>query len=97
MINGDLNAFLDSLALGMELEVAFRGKRYLIQGWDWSPNDPTVGPHIEMVDLGIGAGDPRVFSLDAKSRSECTRGFLEAPLWDGLTFNEAEPEIEWVA
>ena len=48
MINGNLQAFLDELALGMELEVSFRGKNYLIQGWDWSEADSGAGPHIEM-------------------------------------------------
>lgn len=52
MINGDLQAFLDKLALGMELEVSFRGRNYLIQGCDWFEADSGAEPHIEMFELG---------------------------------------------
>ena len=97
MINGNLSAFMDSLALGMELEVLFREKRYFIQGWDFSYDDPDVGPHIEMFEiLENGYGGDYVFTYDGASRGECTEAFLAAKLWDGMTFDEAESEIEWV-
>lgn len=97
MINGNVQAFLDKLALGMELEVSFRGKQYLIQGWDWSESDPTAGPHIEMFELGENANPDFEFRYDGASRGECTEAFLAAKIWDGMTFDEAEPEIEWIA
>ena len=97
MINGNLSAFMDSLALGMELEVLFREKRYFIQGWDFSYDDPDVGPHIEMFEiLGNGYAGDYAFTFDGKSRGECTEAFLAAKVWDDMTFAEAEPEIEWV-
>lgn len=97
MINSNLSAFLDELALGMELEVTFRGKRYFIQGWDFSEDDPAVGPHIEMFEIlpDDRAGD-YVFRYDGPSRGDCTRAFLAAKIWDGMDFNQAEHEIEWV-
>lgn len=97
MINGSLQAFMDSLALGMELEVLFRGKRYFIQGWDFSYDDPNAGPYIEMFEiLENGFAGDYVFTFDGKSRGECTEAFLAARLWDGMAFNEAEPDIEWI-
>ena len=97
MINGNLSAFMDSLALGMDLEVLFHGKRYFIQGWDYSNDDPKSGPHLEMFELlDNGYAGGYVFTYDGRSRGECTEAFLAAKLWDGLTFDEAEPEIEWV-
>lgn len=91
-----LQDFLDTLALGMELEVSFRGRRYFIQGWDWSERDPDAGPHIEMFELVDNNAGDYVFRFDAPSRGECTEAFLAAKLWDGMAFEEAEPEIEWV-
>lgn len=96
MIDTALGGFLDKLSLGEELEVSFRGRRYLIQGWDWSDDDPSAGPHIEMFDLGDDPERDYEFRYDASSRSECTRAFLEAKIWDGMDFNQAEPEIEWI-
>ena len=79
-----------------EFEVSFRGRRYFIQGWDWSERDPSAGPHIEMFELdGEDAGD-FVFQFDAPSRGECTEAFLGARIWDHMMFDEAEPEIEWI-
>ncbi len=96
MINGNLQAFLDKLALGMELEVSFRGRSYMIQGWDWSEDNPSAGPHIEMFSLGEDSGHDYEFRYDGYSRGDCTEAFLAAKIWDDMTFNEAEPEIEWV-
>lgn len=96
MINGNLDAFMDALALGLELEVVFRGRRYFIQGWDWSEKDSDAVPHLEMFEIVDGAFGGYAFQFDAPSRGACTEAFLAAKVWDGLTFAEAEPEIEWV-
>lgn len=96
MINGNMQAFLDKLAMGMELEVSFRGKSYLIQGWDRSDDDPSIAAHIEMFDLGDTPKHDYEFRYDGPSRGECTEAFLAARLWDGMAFDEAEPEIEWI-
>lgn len=96
-MNGNvLKEFLDTLALGEELEVTFRGRTYLIQGWDYSPDDPSVGPHIEMFDEAEGAADDYVFRYDGPSRGDCTRAFLAAKVWDGMDFDHAVHEIEWI-
>lgn len=97
MINGNLQAFLDNLALGMELEISFRGKQYLIQGWDWREDDSQALPHIEMFELGESAKSEFVFNYDGKTRGDCTEAFLSAKIWDGMSFDEAESEIEWIA
>lgn len=97
MINGNLQAFLDKLALGMEPEVSFRGKKYLIQGWDWSEADASAGPHIEMFELGENFERDYEFRYNGTSRGECTEAFLAAKIWGGMTFNEAEREIEWIS
>jgi len=97
MINGDLNAFLDKLFLLEELEVEFRGRQYLIQGWSWRREDPIDGTHIEMFRIDDDGSSDYAFKMDGKSNSECANAFLEAQIWDGMTFREAEAEIEWLA
>ena len=46
--------------------------------------------------LENGYGGDYVFTYDGASRGECTEAFLAAKLWDGMAFDEAESEIEWV-
>lgn len=63
----------------------------------YSYDDPDAGPHIEMFEiLENGYGGDYVFTYDGASRGECTEAFLAAKLWDGMAFDEAEPEIEWI-
>ena len=76
--------------------LSFRGKNYLIQGWDWSEADSGAGPHIEVFELGENFERDYEFRYDGASRGECTEAFLAAKPWDGMAFAEAESEIEWV-
>ena len=94
MINGDVNCFLDSLHVFSDVEVSYRGQRYFIHGWcDWGePEDQDCHIHMYEVDSGRN-----VYERTAVSTAECVNAFLDAPVWEGLTFREAEPEIEWVA
>lgn len=94
MINGDVSCFLDSLHVFSDVEVAFRGKRYFIHGWcDWDEPDD-CNCHIHMYEVASGRG---VYERAAGSPSDCVSALLDAPVWEGLAFREAEPEIEWVA
>ena len=97
MINGNLLSFLDKLNLGEELEVSFRGRVYLIQGY-WKPIEgEKTCEHIEMFLVGGEHPGEVVFEADADSSPACAILFRDAPIWDGLRFDEVESEIEWIA
>ena len=95
MINGNLQMFLDTLYLLEDLEVIFRGREYLIQGWTENIGSPNQFSHIEMfrtdeVEEGYD------FQCDAPTNTQCATAFLRAKVWDGMDFYQAEREIEWV-
>lgn len=67
-------------------------KRYFIQEWDFSYDDPDAGPHIEMFEvLENGYAGDYVFAYDGASLGECTEAFLAAKLWDGMVLPRRNP------
>lgn len=95
MINGNLKCFLETLFLLEDLEVKFHGREYLIQGWTENIGKPNQFSHIEMFRIDDAAAGYD-FQFDAPTNAECVRTFLQTKLWDGMDFNQAEPEIEWM-
>ena len=95
MINGDLAYFLDKLYLLEDLEVVFRGRQYLIQGWTENIRKPGQFSHIEMFRTDE-VEDDYDFYLDAPTNTQCATALLRAKIWDGMDFYQAEREIEWV-
>ena len=93
MTVGDHEEFLKTLSWGEELEVGFRGRRYLIQGHTKGPRTREPVAHMEVFE--IPSGD-FLWETDSATMSACATSFLNAEIWEGMSFVRAEPEVEWL-
>ena len=99
MINGDTNEFLDGILWGQECWLKYNGNVHFIQGW--TTDDGKYHLVHEFYEIH---GDPANWTYDANRNWEavdedneiCVKAFLEAPIWDGKKFWQAESEIEWM-
>ena len=93
MINGDPHDFIDTVYSGQDIVYLYHGIKYWYQGY---LNPKTNLSHMEVFQYNP-PGDGYVWEYDSKSPSDDgLEAFLEAPIFDGKTFWEAESEIEWV-
>ena len=95
MEDGNVNEFLDSITR-QDTAVLFRGKRYC-----FNPVSPTDEDPNYVLDIYIWSGRhdedvTPVTAVSGASVSEYMEKFLKLPMWDGLTFWEAEKEMTWV-
>ena len=67
----------------------FDGKRYFIQGWYDS------GIHYLVLDYATKS-DNYVWEYSSEDSSKCVKNFLNARLWNGKKFYDAEKEITWL-
>lgn len=52
---------------------------------------------MEMFDCGAASDrDFLVWEKDGPAMNELAEEFMQAKVWAGMTFAEAEPEIEWI-
>lgn len=89
MINGDVNEFVEYASWGAELIFLYKGQKLFLQGYMWEGKYTLWLERWEPpCDYGIweAAGDDKHYPLEE---------FLQAKLWDGRTFWEAEAEMEW--
>lgn len=93
MIGKDLEEFLKMLFWGEELEVGFRGNRYLVQGYHKGLHSKEPVAHMEVFEI---TSDDVLWELDAPKMSACASAFLNAEIWDGMSFVCAEPVMEWL-
>lgn len=97
MINGDVTEFIDTLYTGQDLEVMFRSRHLFIQGYYENLGTPEQIAHMEMFDYNhMKDLDDYIWVKEGKSLSELATEFLQAKVWDGMAFDEAEREIEWI-
>lgn len=101
MKNGDVNEFVERIHCGDELVFTFNGQKFFLQGADetWDKRGGCVkkwGKLVLALDrweppsddyVWIGVGDEKRFPVEE---------FLNARLWDGKSFWEAEHLMEWV-
>lgn len=90
MKGGNVQEFVDTLSLGLEKEFSFRGKKLFAQGW------AEDGAYTLTLDQWEPSREGHVWSYKSTSWDECWEAFVNAPVFDGLTFWEAEGEIEWL-
>lgn len=57
------------------------------------PDSNTV--HMEVIQYQP-ANNKEIWSHDATTIEQCKQAFIDAPLFDGKTFWDAEQDIEWV-
>lgn len=93
MINGDLNIFLDLMKRGEELIFTYRGQKFFLEGI----NDPIKDEGglclcrwEPPLDKYVWQGTP------TKEKYFDIEEFCNAKLFDGKSFWEIEPEVEWV-
>ena len=86
--NGDVREFVDHIHYGDELWFLYEGKKYFLEGWT---NNGSLDLCLyEMTDNGekhTWKGNTTHYPVEA---------FLEAKIWNGKSFWDAEQDIEWV-
>lgn len=90
MLNGDVNAFVETIYTGTDLVFWFDGKKYFLQGY---VENGTSNLYLDQLDppgtdyVWVGIGKPGKYPVQE---------FLEARLWNGKNFWEVQEEMEWV-
>ena len=92
MVNGDPHEFVDHVYSGQDTVYLYHGIKYWCQGYTFRG---TKVHHLEVFQYQPPSND-FLWEYESESVAECMEAFLEAPIFDGKTFWEAEPEIEWV-
>ena len=80
--------FIDDLTCGMEQTFSFRGRTYFVEGS--TESDGTWHAHMDQWEP---EAKDFVWERRAPTMAECVEAFVEAPLFDGLTFWQAEGEM----
>lgn len=91
MKGGKINDFLDQVTWE-EHVLCFRGERYFFNPIG-DGDHATLG--IFVVDDG-GNWVRDVLTLEERTTIDCVRKMTDLPIWDGMTFWEAEREMSWV-
>lgn len=91
MIDGNPHDFVDTAYTGQDIVYLYRGIKYWFQGYNL--DDGTC--HMEVFQYQPPAED-YIWTHDDVSMEKCLTAFLEAPIFDGKTFWQAEQEITWV-
>ena len=90
MINGNVTEFVARIHYGDELIFQYKGQKFFLQGF---LEDGVCTTYLDRWEppandyIWIGKGDSKNFPV---------KEFLEARLWDGKTFWEAEEQMELV-
>lgn len=91
MINGNPGEFVDRIYSCQDTVFVFDGIKYWFQGYML----PSGIVHME-VSQYQPESDMCLWQYDGKSIEECQNAFLDAPMFAGKTFWDAEQRIEWV-
>lgn len=91
MINGNPNEFADRIYSCQDTIFVYNGIKYWFQGY--MPSNDTV--HMEIIQYQP-TSEEYMWVYDGKSIEECYHAFLDAPIFSGKIFWDAETNIEWV-
>ncbi len=91
MINGNANDFLDTVYSGQDIVYIYHGIKYWFQGYRRSN-----GIYHMEVFQHEPPSENYILEIDNISLEYCYNKFIQAPIFEGKTFWEAEKEIEWV-
>lgn len=95
MINTDMNQFMDCLSYGGEIDILYKGSKYLIEGY--CTEDKIYHLFVYKYEENGKTEDEMIYEIEStNSVKECADQFLEAKIWDGKCFWEVEKEMEWV-
>lgn len=90
MINGNPGEFVDRIYSCQDTIYIFHGVKYWFQGY--TKENGLV--HMEIFQYQP-VQENCLWMHDGETIEECQRAFLEAKLFDGKSFWEAEQDIEW--
>lgn len=94
MINGNPGDFLDHVYSGQDTIFAYNSIKYWCQGY---ADDSGGAWRIEIFQYQPPANDDSWFwECSAATVDLCYEAFLNAKIFNGKTFWEAESEIEWL-
>lgn len=88
MINGKAHEFVDHIYHGDELWFFYAGKKFFLEGW--SENEILELCLYKMCDNG------KEYTWKGTKTNYPVKAFLNAQIWNGKTFWEAEQDITWV-
>ena len=91
MIGGDPNEFLDRIYSCQDTIFRYKGIKYWFQGY--MPNINTV--HMEVTQYQPQS-EQSVWEYDGDTIEECQQAFIKAPIFNGKSFWNVEPDIEWL-
>lgn len=90
-----VNEFLDTIYYG-EGELTYRGHRYFVNGARYLEKKGAMCLEVYLLYEDPNRLTQTVFETCQPTAEACLQAFLAAPIWDGRTFWEAEPEMQWV-
>lgn len=97
MKHDETKEFIDQVAYG-EARVKHRGVSYFCNGVSTEPSTGIC--HIEIFPddptMDEQAWRSRWWHYKGKSRDDCMKAFLDVKYWDGKSFYDAAPEMEWI-
>lgn len=95
MDNQEVTAFLDTIAYG-EAQIRWRDNVYFFNGPRKYVGSSYFDFDVYRLSQQDGGIDEIVFECHTIRHDTCLFRFLEAKIWDGRTFWEAAPEMEWI-
>ncbi len=101
MDSQEVNFFLDTIMYG-EASAIYRGRCYFFNGPCFSSTKPSPEALLRMEVYRLEDTRPNsnaetiIFTTSQTTANACLQAFLEAKIWDGRTFWEAAPEMEWI-
>lgn len=90
MIGGNPNDSLDRIYSCQDTIYIYKGIKYWFQGYMPDPN--TV--HMEIIQYQP-ANNQEIWSYDAITIEQCVQAFIDAPLFHGKTFWDAEGSVKY--
>ena len=90
MKGGNVNDFINTLSLGMELEFTYNGQTFLIEG-----DSDETGWSAGLVRLDPPAED-YIWFAKGPTMLDLTEKFLKAEIFDDKNFWQVEKDIEWI-
>lgn len=91
MIGGNPKGFINRIYSCQDTVFIYKGIKYWFQ--DYMPDKNSV--HMEIFQ-SQPPSDNNLWEYNGNSISDGQPAFLDAPIFDGKTFREAESDISWV-
>lgn len=76
--------------------IRFKGKVYLCDGPARYGHDAMFHVFVMEIKPDTGEGMRDMLSYASDSRDDCMKHFIEDKCWDGKSFWEVAPDMEWI-